>query len=109
MIESLFDVDEPWSPFWMIDVLYRKHQRRVVSLRFGLCGKPRMTLEQIAQDIGVTRERVRQIETISLALLRRAAACELPPRLPAEDVPPSEEQIRARKGGLSVCQCLKKT
>ncbi|HZS30485.1 MAG TPA: sigma-70 family RNA polymerase sigma factor [Gaiellaceae bacterium] len=47
--------------------------RRVVALRFGLAdGSPR-TLEEVGAEVGVTRERVRQLETRALRDLRVAA------------------------------------
>lgn len=46
-------------------------QRAVVERRFGLHGQRRLTLEQIGNDIGVTRERVRQIQLEALRNLRR--------------------------------------
>jgi len=46
-------------------------QRDVVERRFGIHGHARSTLEQVGQDIGVTRERVRQIQMDALARLRR--------------------------------------
>jgi len=47
--------------------------RRVVALRFGLGdGSPR-TLEEVGAEVGVTRERVRQLETRALRELRLAA------------------------------------
>jgi len=45
-------------------------QRVVVERRFGLHGCPRATLEQIGDEIGVTRERVRQIQLDALKKLR---------------------------------------
>ncbi len=45
-------------------------QRAVVERRFGLHGYHRSTLEEIGQEIGVTRERVRQIQLAALATLR---------------------------------------
>jgi RNA polymerase primary sigma factor len=49
-------------------------ERRVVTERFGLAGGEPRTLEAIGRDLGVTRERVRQIESTALrklgALLR---------------------------------------
>lgn len=45
-------------------------QRAVVERRFGLHGYQRATLEQIGADIGVTRERVRQIQLDALKNLR---------------------------------------
>ncbi len=46
-------------------------QRAVVERRFGLHGYQRATLEQIGADIGVTRERVRQIQLDALKNLRQ--------------------------------------
>jgi len=45
-------------------------QRAVVERRFGLHGYGRATLEQIGDEIGVTRERVRQIQLDALKNLR---------------------------------------
>jgi RNA polymerase nonessential primary-like sigma factor len=45
-------------------------QRAVVERRFGLHGHRRRTLEQIGEEIGVTRERVRQIQLEALRNLR---------------------------------------
>jgi RNA polymerase nonessential primary-like sigma factor len=45
-------------------------QRAVVERRFGLHGHHRCTLEQIGDEIGVTRERVRQIQLNALRNLR---------------------------------------
>ena len=47
--------------------------RRVVTLRFGLDGGTPYTLDEIGADVGVTRERVRQLETRALRELRLAA------------------------------------
>ncbi len=47
--------------------------RRVVTLRFGLEGGKPYTLDEIGADVGVTRERVRQLETRALRELRLAA------------------------------------
>ena len=45
-------------------------QRAVVERRFGLHGYRRATLNEIGKDIGVTRERVRQIQLDALKRLR---------------------------------------
>ena len=45
-------------------------QRAVVDRRFGLHGHQRATLDKIGADIGVTRERVRQIQLDALKNLR---------------------------------------
>jgi RNA polymerase nonessential primary-like sigma factor len=46
-------------------------QRVVVERRFGLWGQDRATLEQVGDEIGVTRERVRQIQIDALCRLRK--------------------------------------
>ena len=45
-------------------------QRTVVEHRFGLHGKGRQTLEEVGQLLGVTRERVRQVQLAALNRLR---------------------------------------
>ena len=57
-------------------------ERNVVTLRFGLGGEAPMTLESIGRRMGVTRERVRQIEAAALRRLRALLA--------ARDVKPSD-------------------
>jgi RNA polymerase primary sigma factor len=47
--------------------------RRIVTLRFGLDGQSPRTLEEVGRELGVTRERVRQLETRALRELRKAA------------------------------------
>ena len=46
-------------------------QRTVIEQRFGLNGHEACTLEELAERLGVTRERVRQIQIEALAQLRR--------------------------------------
>ena len=45
-------------------------QREVVERRFGIHGYEHSTLEKVAQELGVTRERVRQIQMDALRRLR---------------------------------------
>src|SRR4051812_41564109 len=47
--------------------------RHVVSRRFGLDGEPAQTLEEVGSDLGITRERVRQLESRALRELRMVA------------------------------------
>jgi RNA polymerase primary sigma factor len=47
--------------------------RHVVLRRFGLDGQPPQTLEEVGTDLGITRERVRQLETRALRELRASA------------------------------------
>jgi RNA polymerase primary sigma factor len=47
--------------------------RRVLALRFGLDGEQPQTLEEVGAGLGITRERVRQLESRALRELRIAA------------------------------------
>ena len=47
--------------------------RRVLTLRFGLDGEPPQTLEEVGAGLGITRERVRQLESRALRELRAVA------------------------------------
>ena len=58
------------------------NERTVVRLRFGLDSEEPMTLESIGRKMGLTRERVRQIEGAALRRLRSLLA--------ARDVKPSD-------------------
>jgi RNA polymerase nonessential primary-like sigma factor len=52
-----------------LDLLSEK-QREVILRRFGLRGCEHKTLEQVGKDIGLTRERVRQIQVDALNHLK---------------------------------------
>ena len=45
-------------------------EERVISLRFGLYGDKPMTLEEIGKTMGLTRERIRQIEVKGMKRLK---------------------------------------
>jgi RNA polymerase primary sigma factor len=47
--------------------------RTIIARRFGLAGQPPQTLEQVGAELGVTRERVRQLESRALGELRSQA------------------------------------
>jgi len=47
-----------------------EREKEVVRLRFGLDGDRPQTLEEVGRQFGVTRERIRQIESKTLAKLR---------------------------------------
>jgi RNA polymerase primary sigma factor len=54
-------------------------EKKIVLERFGLDGGQPKTLEQIGQGIGVTRERIRQLQTRALSKLRRALSRDINP------------------------------
>jgi RNA polymerase primary sigma factor len=47
-------------------------EKKIISQRFGLDGGKPKTLEDVSKGFGVTRERIRQLQNIALAKLRRA-------------------------------------
>jgi RNA polymerase primary sigma factor len=50
-----------------------ERMRHVLELRFGLTGAAPKTLEEVGNELGVTRERVRQLESRALRELQAAA------------------------------------
>ncbi len=59
---------EAWVRQWLSELTPR--QRTVIERRYGLNGCDTATLEELAPQIGVTRERVRQIQAEALDRLR---------------------------------------
>ncbi|MGW2311249.1 RNA polymerase sigma factor RpoD [Actinomadura luteofluorescens] len=54
-----------------------EREQRIIQLRFGLVdGHPR-TLEEVGREFGVTRERIRQIESKTLAKLRHPSRAQM--------------------------------
>jgi RNA polymerase nonessential primary-like sigma factor len=53
---------------WVLQL--SEKQREVICRRYGLCGHESSTLEQVAQELGVTRERVRQIQMEALKRMK---------------------------------------
>jgi RNA polymerase primary sigma factor len=49
-------------------------ERRVLQLRYGLDDEHERTREEVAADVGLTRERVRQIQDVAIAKLRASRA-----------------------------------
>jgi hypothetical protein len=65
--ESILDrVAEEWNGLQRLG----ERRRRVLELHYGLNGQDRHTLEEIGQRLGITRERVRQIELKAIRALR---------------------------------------
>ena len=55
-------------------------ERKIIDARFGLAGQKPRTLEEVGQEFGVTRERIRQLQNIALKKLRRALQKKEDPR-----------------------------
>jgi hypothetical protein len=71
--EELYQFD----PAVILQLLFAElsdREQQVLSRRFGLAGGEPQTLEMIGQQFGVTRERVRQIETGGIKKLRKVDA-----------------------------------
>ena len=49
--------------------LPEKH-REIICRRYGICGYEEATLEQVSQELEITRERVRQIQMEGLKKLK---------------------------------------
>ena len=67
--ESLQDSDIKSNIVTWLEELNPK-QREVLARRFGLMGHEPSTLEDVGAEIGLTRERVRQIQVEALRRLR---------------------------------------
>src|SRR6266478_7516624 len=75
-------------------------EREIIFKRFGLDGGKPKTLEEVGKTFGVTRERIRQLQNIALAKLRRALAKREKPILRRDPVqflnPASPDPTRTR-------------
>lgn len=72
---------------------------RVIRLRFGLEGQPPLTLKEIGREVGLTRERVRQIEMEALRRLQEQMMDDRPGRFVRPTLEaPSSSPVRARHG-----------
>jgi len=83
--------DEREMAYNLLDAIDER-EAQVLRLRYGLNGKEPLTLKQIGQEIGLTRERVRQIEMEAIRKLNQRAMDERPSRY-------------YRDGDLSECGC----
>ena len=57
----------------MFESYLTERERKILVLYYGLDDGEEMTLEQIGGELGITRERTRQIELRALQRLRAAA------------------------------------
>lgn len=59
----------------LIDTVLDERSKRVIQLRFGLLDGTSHTLEEIGAEFGVTRERIRQIESKAIKRMRHPINC----------------------------------
>ncbi len=77
--EAIAQTEEFQTIVKLLDAIDER-DARVLKLRFGLEGQEPLTLKQIGQEVGLTRERVRQIEVDALRKLHTRLADERPSR-----------------------------
>jgi len=68
--EAVLSADELSTIEQLLEVIDQR-EARILRLRFGLEGEEPLTLKEIGKLVGLTRERVRQIELSALEKLRR--------------------------------------
>lgn len=78
--ERVFRDEELRLIYEMLEAIDQR-EAQVLRLRFGLDGKEPLTLKQIGHEIGLTRERVRQIEVEALRKLNQRLAEDGPVKL----------------------------
>jgi hypothetical protein len=79
----------------VLDTIERDREREIISRRFGLFDR-KETLEQIGELLGITRERVRQLEKAVMIRLKAAAKQDLPHIKEVEAL--FSEKLRERGG-----------
>jgi len=73
--DPVVEVEEKLLQNVLFDLVGQLPQRmsRVIRGRYGLGEQPRCTLKQLGQELGITKERVRQLQQEALAWLRHPA------------------------------------
>ena len=88
-----------------------EREATVLRLRFGLDGRPPLTLKEIGEEIGLTRERVRQIEYNALDRLNAQLQDDRPSRFFKENLRsdgqprPAHRSKRTRRRKISSIRC----
>ncbi|MBL7004458.1 MAG: hypothetical protein ISR69_10570 [Gammaproteobacteria bacterium] len=64
------DIDSKAKHAESLGRILNTQEKQIISLRFGIPNGDDMTLEQVGKVLGITRERVRQIQNKALDKLR---------------------------------------
>lgn len=84
---DLADLSPADLVFQLLNELSQERSRDIIVKRFGLNGDKKRTLEEIGKEYGITRERVRQIESSTLLELKKSKK--------TKDIKPLEESLEA--------------
>jgi RNA polymerase primary sigma factor len=95
--EKVYNSDELRTIKKLLDAIDER-EARVLRLRFGLDGQRPLTLKEIGKEIGLTRERVRQIEAEALRKLNAQMTDECPSRFFRENRGDKGEPGPIRRG-----------
>jgi RNA polymerase nonessential primary-like sigma factor len=95
--EKVYNADEMRTIKKLLDAIDER-EARVLRLRFGLEGQRPLTLKEIGKEIGLTRERVRQIEAEALRKLNSQMTDECPSRFFRENRGDKGEPGPIRRG-----------
>ncbi len=99
--EAIAQTEEFQTIIKLLDAIDER-DARVLKLRFGLEGQEPLTLKQIGEEVGLTRERVRQIEVDALRKLQTRLDDDHPTRFLGEAAgkpPPRQRRKRKKKAG----------
>jgi RNA polymerase sigma factor (sigma-70 family) len=100
------NLDESFDRLLIHEALYASVARLperlklVILSRYGLGGRPRYTLKQIGTELGVSGERVRQLQQEALAWLRHPARSNRLRQLVDKNSAPDYRQALARNAAL---------
>lgn len=99
--QTAFDSSQAAKRYNLVDMVkdmflvLTEKERDVITRRFSLNNKPKQTLEKIGQSFSVTRERIRQIESIALNKLKRTIS-----NTRFQEINIIAKQILGKEGGI---------